>query len=109
MPSNHETLLRQWQMVRHIPRYPHKITARDLKGKLDAENFNVSKRTVERDLLDLSLTLPLALDDWERPYGWSWKKDAPAFDLPGIGNNEALAMLMVEQHLSMLVPTTTLD
>lgn len=109
MPSNHETLLRQWQMLRHIPRYPHKITARDLKDKLDAEDFNVSKRTVERDLLDLSLAFPLALDDREKPYGWSWQKNAPAFDLPGLGNNEALTMMMVEQHLSTLLPATTMD
>lgn len=107
--SSHETLLRQWQMLRHIPRYPHKITARDLKEKLDVEDFNVSKRTVERDLLDLSLAFPLALDDREKPYGWSWQKDAPAFDLPGLGNNEALTMMMVEQHLSTLLPATTMD
>ncbi len=96
-------------MLRHIPRYPHKITARDLKEKLDAEDFNISKRTVERDLLDLSLAFPLALDDREKPYGWSWQKDAPAFDLPGLGNNEALTMMMVEQHLSTLLPATTMD
>jgi predicted DNA-binding transcriptional regulator YafY len=109
MPSNHETLLRQWQMLRCIPRYPYKITARDLKEKLDAEDFNVTKRTVERDLMDLSSTFPLALDDREKPYGWSWQKDAPAFDLPGLGNNEALTLMMVEQHLNTLMPATTLD
>jgi predicted DNA-binding transcriptional regulator YafY len=109
MASNHETLLRQWQMLRHIPRYPAKITARDLKEKLDAEDFNVTKRTVERDLMDLSSAFPLSLDDREKPYGWSWQKDAPAFDLPGLGNNEALTLMMVEQHLSTLLPATTMD
>lgn len=109
MPSNHETLHRQWHMLRHIPRYPHKITAKDLKKKLDAEDFNISKRTVERNLQELSFAFPLALDDREKPYGWSWQKDAPAFDLPGLGNNEALTMMMVEQHLSTLLPATTMD
>jgi len=28
-----DTLLRQWQMLRMIPRYPQKITARDLHDK----------------------------------------------------------------------------
>lgn len=109
MPSNHETLLRQWQMLRYIPRYPGKITATQLKTKLDAEDFSVTKRTVERDLLDLSLAFPLALDDRSKPYGWSWQKDAPSFDLPSLGNNEALTMMMAEQHLSVLLPATTLD
>lgn len=109
MSSNHETLLRQWQMLRYIPRHPYKITARELKEKLDAEDFGVSKRTVERDLQELSLAFPLMLDDRDKPYGWSWQKDAPAFDLPGLSNNEALTMMMVEQHLSNLLPATTMD
>lgn len=109
MALQHDTLLRQWHMLRHIPRYPLKITARALKDKLVLDGFNITKRTVERDLLELSSTFPLALDDREKPYGWSWQKDAPSFDLPGIGNNEALTMVMVEQHLSNLLPASTID
>lgn len=109
MPSNHETLLRQWQMLRWIPRYPGKITATQLKEKLDAEDFNVTKRTVERDLIDLSLAFPLTVDDRSKPHGWSWQKDAAAFDLPGLANNESLALAMVEQHLATLLPASTLS
>lgn len=109
MPSNHETLLRQWQMLRYIPRYPAKISARELHEKLKAEDFDINKRSVERDLQSLSAVLPLSLDDRVKPYGWSWQKDAPAFNLPGLGNNEALTMVMVEQHLSALLPATTMD
>jgi len=109
MPSNSETLLRQWQMLRSIPRYPAKITAASLKEKLDAEGYRVAKRTVERDLQELSLAFPLMLDNRSKPYGWSWQKDAPAFDLPGLGNNEALTLTLVEQHLQQLMPASTLD
>lgn len=107
--SQHETLLRQWQMLRQIPRYPHKISARTLMERLASEGYIVSKRTVERDLISLSLTFPLAQDDRCREYGWSWQKDAPAFDLPALSNSEALTMLMVKQHLTGLLPSTTLD
>jgi predicted DNA-binding transcriptional regulator YafY len=109
MAHQHETLLRQWQMLRHIPRYPLKITARALKERLDAEGFIISKRTIERDLNSLSLTFPLVQDNRDKQYGWSWQKDAPAFDLPGLGNNEALTLIMVEQHLSSLLPSSTLE
>lgn len=109
MATNHETLLRQWTMLRMIPRHPHKITARDLTERLEAEDFAVSKRTVERDLMDLSVAFPLALDDREKPYGWSWQKDAPSFDLPGLGNHEALALAMLEAHLANLLPASTVD
>jgi predicted DNA-binding transcriptional regulator YafY len=109
MASNHDTLLRQWQMLRLIPRYPQKVTASALKSKLDAENLSVSKRTIERDLIELSAAFPLTVDDRSKPHGWSWQKDAPAFDLPGLGNNEALAIAMVEQYLQSMLPSSTLE
>lgn len=104
-----DTLLRQWQMLRMIPRYPQKITARDLLEKLLAEQFDVTKRTVERDLLSLSELFPLVSDEREKPYGWSWSKDAPVFSLPGLSNTEALTLAMVEQHLDSLLPSSTLQ
>lgn len=96
-------------MLRLIPRYPQKIKAGDLLRKLESEGFNISKRTVERDLNELSTYFPLALDDRDRPYGWSWQKDAASFDLPGISTNEALTLVMVEQHLKNLLPNTTIE
>lgn len=103
-----DTLWRQWQMLRMIPRHPHKITAKELRERLSEDQFIVSKRTIERDLLSLSALFPLVSDERERPYGWSWEKDAPAFDLPGLSRNEALMLAMVEQHLESLLPASTL-
>ena len=104
-----DTLLRQWQMLRMIPRHPHKVTAKLLHEKLKSEQFDVTKRTVERDLLSLSELFPLVSDERDKPYGWSWSKDAPVFDLPGLSHNEALALAMVEQHLNNLLPSSTLS
>lgn len=107
--TNHETLHRQWQMLRLIPRYPFKITAKQIYEKLLAENYSVTKRTVERDLLGLSKSFPIASDEREKPYGWSWAKDGAIFDLPGISNSEALTFNLVEQHLRPILPASTLD
>ena len=104
-----DTLLRQWQMLRMIPRHPHKITATDLLQKLLAEPFDVTKRTVERDLLTLSVMFPLVVDDRCRPFGWSWSQDAPLFSLPGLSHTEALTLAMVEQHLNTMLPPSTLQ
>lgn len=109
MTTDKNTLLRHWQMLRNIPRYPGKITATQLKEKLDKDEFDVSKRTVERDLLELSSIFPLMRDDRNKPYGWSWQKNAPAFNVPGLDRNEALALLMLEQYLVDLLPGSTLD
>lgn len=106
--SNQDTLLRQWQMLRLIPRYPYKITSRVIKDKLASEDFMVTKRTVERDLQALSAAFPIVVDDREKPFGWSWAKDASAFDLPGLSNTEALTFQLVERHLKPLLPCSLL-
>jgi predicted DNA-binding transcriptional regulator YafY len=107
--SSPDTLMRQWQMLRMIPRHPKIITALELQHKLEDEQYVVSKRTVERDLQALSAVFPLALDERDRPFGWSWQADASNFNIPGLSNNEALTFVMVEQHLKTLLPASTLS
>jgi predicted DNA-binding transcriptional regulator YafY len=107
--SSPDTLMRQWQMLRMIPRHPQVITATELKRKLEDEQYTVTKRTVERDLQALSVVFPLMLDERSRPFGWSWQSDANNFNIPGLSNNEALTFVMVEQHLKMLLPAATLS
>jgi predicted DNA-binding transcriptional regulator YafY len=105
MTIYNDTLLRQWQMLKNIPKYPLKITVTQLKSKLDNDDFNVSRRTIERNLIELSTIFPLVVDDRSRPYGWSWQKDVASFNLPGFDRNEALAMVMLEHNLKHLMPT----
>ena len=107
--KDNDTLLRQWHMLRMIPRYPLKITTKQLLDKLTRESYNVSKRTVERDLQTLSNKFPLISDESETPYGWSWAKDGVAINLPGLSNSEALTFNLVEQHLRPILPISTLD
>jgi predicted DNA-binding transcriptional regulator YafY len=66
----------------------------------------VSKRTIERDLVALSGLFPLVADEREKPYGWSWQKDAPSFDLPGLSGAEALTIKLVEEYLRPLLPVS---
>lgn len=108
MASDHETLLRQWRMLRLVPRYPRKITARELTAALAEIDYEVAKRTIERDLQTLSEVFPLMCDDRVRPFGWSWVKDAPSFDLPGLSPEESLAIKLVEQYVAPLLPTSVL-
>lgn len=103
-----ETLLRQWQTLRMIPRHPRKVTATLLCASLNADGFAVGKRTVERDLQSLASIFPLVSDERSRPFGWSWQKDAPAFDLPGISNSEAITLLLSREHLRNLLPASTI-
>jgi len=103
-----DTLLRQWHMLRAIPRHPSKIEASAIQAKLAVAGYEVSKRTVERDLVELSSVFPIVSDDRDRPYGWSWMRNAPAFDLPNLSNQEALAFVMIETYLKPLLPQVLL-
>jgi predicted DNA-binding transcriptional regulator YafY len=103
-----ETLQRQWQTLRLIPRHPRRISATDIHAQLSSDGYKVAKRTVERDLHTLSSIFPLVVDERAKPYGWSWLQDAPAFDLPGLSNSEALTLLLAREHLVALLPASTL-
>lgn len=107
--SGADTLLRQWHMLRQVPRYPQKVEVSDLRARLAAAGFEVTPRTIQRDLNELSLTFPLVSDERERPFGWSWEKSAPAFDLPNLSNQEALAFAMIERYLRPLLPHALVD
>ena len=109
MTTNHLTLLRQWTMLRFVPRAPAKIAVKELQERLRDADFQVTTRTVQRDLVDLATVFPLLSDEREKPYGWSWQRDAASFDLPGISIPDALTLTLVEQHLRNQLPPTALD
>lgn len=109
MATNQQSLLRQWHMLRMVPRAPAKISARELCEQLSAAEFPVTKRTVERDLQELSAVFPIVVDSRDKPYGWSWLREATSFDLPALTLPEALTLAMVEQHLRHQLPPSTFE
>jgi predicted DNA-binding transcriptional regulator YafY len=109
MATNQHSLLRQWNMLRLIPRSPQKISAAQLHERLSTADFPVTKRTVERDLNELATVFPLELDSRDRPYGWSWERNAASFDLPGLTLPQALTLALVEQHLGNQLPPGATD
>ena len=101
-----ETYLRQWSMLRSIPRKPRKITSSNLLSILESEGYQVSKRTIERDLNSLSLVFPIKCDDRDKPFGWQWMgnevMDIPSMDIP-----VALSFSLVSQFLQHLLPRSS--
>lgn len=95
-------------MLREIPRYPRRVTTVEMKERLLASGFEATLRTIQRDLIKLSCTLPLLGDD-SKPQGWSWQADAPQLDLPALEPQAALVFHLAERYLSPLMPTSTLE
>jgi predicted DNA-binding transcriptional regulator YafY len=109
MATNQLSLLRQWHMLRQVPRAPLKITVKELCERLRSADFKVTERTVQRDLKELSDVFPITADERDKPFGWSWLRDASSFDLPGLTVPEALTLTLVEQHLRHHLPPVTVD
>jgi predicted DNA-binding transcriptional regulator YafY len=103
-----ETMLRHWTLLRAVPRPPRKIDARGLRERLEREGFDVSKRTVERDLVKLSAIFPLTTDEAPTAQGWSWMRDAEAFDIPGMDPEHALTLQILQRFATHLLPRSVL-
>ena len=110
MPRNADlnALSRQWELLKILPNRAPGLTSRDILERLQALGYNVTKRTVERDLQDLSRPFPIQCNDKGKPFGWYWTPGANA-ELPGISLAEALSMRLVEDLLKPLLPGAMLN
>ncbi|MCY1391157.1 WYL domain protein [compost metagenome] len=101
------TLSRQWELLRQLPSRPPGITSADLVQRLKHAGFTISKRSIERDLNELSRIFPLERNDKSIPFGWHWMPGASA-DLRGISITEALSLALVEETVRPLLPGSML-
>ena len=106
--TTRSTLLRQWAMLRKIPRSPKVIGTTALVAQLRDEGFDVDLRTIQRDLNNLSEIMPLASDQ-HKPQGWSWLPRAGQLDIPGMEPQTALALHVAQEHLRSALPASILD
>lgn len=95
-------LYRHWQILSRLSMGKW-INIRELKDELALEGVEVSLRTIQRDLLQISYRFPIESNK-ATPQGWRWKRDVPIQSLPYMSRNQALTFLMIEQHLKHLLP-----
>ncbi len=100
-----DTMARLWHLLEALPKDEPGITAADLERKLDS--FDVQRRTIERDLVNLSTIFPIDCNDDKQPYRWRWMKGR-SLSLPALTISEALSLCMLEQHLKTLLPMSVL-
>lgn len=79
-----DTLMRQWAMLRAIPRHPRRVDTPTIHARLRDQGMVVSLRTVQRDLNTLATTFPLDFDE-SKPQGWCWREGAGQFEIPEHG------------------------
>ena len=99
-----DTLYRHWLILRMIPRRT-RISTPEIRERLKSGyGIETTLRTIQRDLITLeSSEFPLECDS-HRPAGWSWRKDAPAFDIPNMDPVTALTFKLAEKHVARMMP-----
>jgi len=101
--SPHSALSRLLDILKRLPTKGSGITTRDLQLWLKNSGYDVSRRTVERDLAELAARFPLYCNDKGKPNGWLWAADgAPA--IPGLTMAESLSLSLIEDLLRPLLP-----
>lgn len=112
-----DPLLRNLILLRMIPRHPGSISTIELRNALEREGFQISLRSLQRDLdgkLSQRFDLLCSKDDpdpaiaGQRPYRWSYQPHV-RHGLPAMTAAEAMAMQLCEGHLRHLLPPGVLN
>ena len=101
------TTARQWQVLSQLQRNRWVGTTHVFEQLMMA-GFDISLRTVQRDLNALAKRFPIEKNN-ANPQGWRWKEDAPLQSLPHMNLSQAVAFNMVEANLTQLLPPVILD
>lgn len=108
MSVSKDTLLRQLTLLALIPELPRYTSTAILQEKLQERGFSVNLRSVQRDLVRLSLVFPLVSSDVAGRKHWSFTEGA-SLDLRDMEPPTALALSLAEDHLKNLLPQSVLD
>ena len=107
--SSIETISRQWDILKRIPRHPHSLSTRQIFERLPSVEYDVSLRTVQRDLDSLSRKFPITCNLRGRTHYWSWMKEAPQLEIPRMSGSIATTMLLARDYLKPLLPRAALS
>ena len=111
MPSSdHETTIaRQWELLRnHLPHRPPGKSSLQLRDALANAGHDVCKRTIERDMHELSRIFPITRNEKSAPYGWHWMENTRC-DILGMDLSEAVSLGLMEDVLRQIMPPAFLS
>ena len=101
------SLYRQWQILSRLSTGKWMGT-RELQEILVREGIDISLRTIQRDLNQISQRFPIESSKTS-PQGWRWRSDAPIQSLPHMTSSQAVTFMMVEEHLKHLLPPSLIE
>lgn len=111
MPSNatQSIIRRHWDILLLMPTRAPGVTIAELLEKLQGFGYKISKRTLERDLIELEGSFGIyCTDNNIRPYRWHLIPNETMSKLPGVSITDALTLKLVEDTLRPLLPKAIL-
>lgn len=106
--SSQTTIARHWELLKLLPSHGPGLESKVLTQQLADAGFQISKRTVERDLQELSAIFPIQCNDKSIPYGWHWLAGA-GLHFSALTVTEALSLALVESQVCQLLPSPLLS
>lgn len=100
---------RRMIILQNIPRYPKKISTRELLEKVSAQGISSNIRAIQRDLENISGTglFAIGADTSSKPTGWYWMKNAAEPTMTIMDINTAIAFELMRLSVGELLPRTT--
>ena len=113
MPDSNQknAISRQWEMLRMLPSSPPGISSAGITARLNADGFNIHKRSVERNLNDLSGIFGITYTEDSKDnksFRWHWMPKA-GLDIRSLTVAEAISTRLVEELLRPLLPPALLE
>lgn len=99
-------VLRYIAMLQKLPTEPKKIGTRDLCDYLNNQGFDVSMRTVQRDLNNAKdlMKFEITCDENRSMQGWCWSKDAKEHNLKKMNANVAITLKLFDMFIEKTLP-----
>ena len=98
-----DTTLRQITMLSLLPRRSPGRTTGDIQNALAERDFEVTRRTIQRDLLKLSGAFPLVYEEGTENR-WHWAAHSNTLSVPGHDPYSALTWQLIEKYLKPVLP-----
>lgn len=99
---------RQCLILQMLPREPRKTDTASLERQLRGKGVEVHRRTIQRDLEELSSLFPISCDDRDKPYGWFWTQEGETIHFPQMDPVMAFSFRMIEAFLHAAMPPAAL-
>lgn len=102
-----DMIYRQWLILKQLSQRPQ--TLADIEKVLRRENITCHRRTLDRDLNQLSEHFAITSDESSKPYTWFWMENAPRLEIPSMTPDMALTFVMAEKMLKNALPVEVVD